>query len=223
MKFIAEIPARYGSKRVPNKNLKLLNGRPLITYAIEAAKESKLISEIYVNTESDEIGNIALRMGVNYYKRKPELAEDHISSDEFSYDFLKKTDCDVMVLINPVSPLISGMDIDKAINYYINNEYDTLISIHEERLQTFYQNQPVNINVNEKLKMTQNILPVQICSWAITFWKKKIFTEHFEKKGHAVFSGKLGFYTLSKTKSLKISTEEDFMLAEMLLRNQKKN
>ena len=60
MKYVIEIPARYGSKRVKNKNLKLLNGKPMISYVIEASKKSKLVSEIYVNTEHEQIGQIGI-------------------------------------------------------------------------------------------------------------------------------------------------------------------
>ncbi len=56
MKIIAEIPARAGSQRVKNKNMRLLDGKPMIYYAIKAAKESKMLTSIYVNTDSDEIG-----------------------------------------------------------------------------------------------------------------------------------------------------------------------
>ena len=110
MKYVAEIPARFGSKRVKNKNLKLLNGKPMISYAIEAAKKSSLIDEVYVNSEHDDIGNIGIDLGVNFYKRNKNLADDETSSDEFNYDFLKNIECDILVMINPVSPLILSED-----------------------------------------------------------------------------------------------------------------
>ena len=218
MKIVAEIPARYGSKRVKNKNLKLLNGKPMISYAIQAALDSKKIEDIYVNSENDEIGEIAINFGVEYYKRKPELAEDHIVSDEFNYDFLMNTECELLVMINPVSPLIQGKDIDSAINFYFENNLDTLISIREEKLQAFYKNKPININPDDLLPMTQNISPIQLCCWAVCIWNKGVFINQYEAKGHAVFSGKVGFFPLDKIKSLKISDEIDFKMAEMYLR-----
>ena len=67
------------------------------------------------------------------------------------------------------------------------------------------------------LPRTQDIPPIQICAWSVCVWRSKTFIESFEKKGYAVFSGKIGFYPLNLLKSVKISTEEDFLLAEELL------
>lgn len=225
MKIVAEIPARYGSKRVKLKNLRLLDNKPLIYYAINAAKEAKTISEVYVNTESDLIGKVGIDNGVNYYKRNPGLAEDGISSDEFNYDFMKHVPSDIVVMVNPVAPLITGRDIDDMVNYFLRSNLDTLIPIREENMHAFCADkngiiQPVNFQVNGRLAMTQKNVPIKICAWTVCIWKTKNFIEHFEKKGYAVFSGKLGFYPQPKLKAVKISTEEDFILAEILLRNQ---
>lgn len=216
-RIIGEIPARYGSKRVKQKNLRLINNKPLICYAIEAAKEAKTLQEVYVNTESDIIGKIALDNGVKFYKRDPSLSTDVATSDQFNYDFIKGTNADVLVMINPVSPLIEAVDIDNVVNFFLVNDYDTLITIREERLQSFCNNKPINFNPNSTLPKTQDIPPIQICTWSVCIWRAKTFIESYEKKGYAVFSGKVGFYPLSLLKSVKISTEEDFLLAEALL------
>ena len=218
VKIIGEIPARYGSKRVKNKNLKNINGKPLICYAIEAAKKSKKLTDVYVNSESEKIGKIAIENGIKFYKRDPSLSTDKATSDEFNYDFIKGTKADVLVLINPVSPLIEGKDIDNLIDFYLENNYDTIITIKEERLQSFYKNEPINFDPNGKLPRTQDIDPIQVCSWCMCIWNAKTFLKTYEEKGHAVFSGKLGLYPINKLKSVKISTEEDFLLAEALLK-----
>ena len=74
MKIIAEIPARKGSERVKNKNLRLLNGIPMIGHIINKSLESKYLSDIYVNTDCENIGKYAQERGVNFYKRSPLLA-----------------------------------------------------------------------------------------------------------------------------------------------------
>ena len=218
MRIIGEIPARLGSKRVKQKNLRKINARPLITYAIDAAKNSKLLSEVYVNTESDIIGKIALEYGVKYYKRKKELSSDFATSDEFNYDFIKGTNADVLVMINPVSPLIEGQDIDGIIKYFLDNDFDTVITVREERLHAYCDNKPINFSPKTMLPRTQDISPIQICVWSICVWRAKPFLENFEKKGFAVFSGKVGFYPMSELKSVKISYEDDFILAEAILK-----
>ena len=99
MKIVAMIPARLGSKRIPKKNIRLLNGIPLISYIIRAVKESQCFDEIYVNTESDLIGEIALSEGVKFYKRSSHLSTDSATNDDFSLDFMENVECDVMVQV----------------------------------------------------------------------------------------------------------------------------
>lgn len=221
-KIIGEIPARYGSKRIKHKNLRLLNEKPLIWYAIQAARNSERLSEVYVNSESDIIGKVALDNGVKFYKRDANLATDAATSDEFNYDFIKTTKPDILVMINPVSPLIKGKDIDDAIEFFLENEYDTVITVREERLQAFCDNKPINFDPHSLLVKTQDISPIQICAWSVCIWRAETFIKSYDKTGYAVFSGNVGFYPLSPLKSVKISTEEDFILAEALLKYDKK-
>ncbi|EAJ2456495.1 acylneuraminate cytidylyltransferase [Campylobacter coli] len=219
-KYIAEIPARLGSQRVRQKNLRLIEGEPMIAYAIKACKNASSISDIYVNTESDLIGQVALDYGVKYYKRNQELALDYIVSDQFNYDFLKKIECEALVMVNPVSPLIESIDIEEAINFFETNQLDSMISVKDERLQSFYH-KALNFNKDGLLPMTQNIDPVQICVWTICIWRRESFIKAYEKNGYAVFNGKYALWPINPLKSIKISYEEDFLLAEQLLRARK--
>ena len=218
MKFIGEIPARLGSKRVKMKNLRLIGDKPMIAYAIDACNQSKLLSDTYVNTESEEIGKVAEFFGAKHYKRSEELSQDHIVSDQFNYDFLKNMDCDALVMVNPVSPLVLPEDIDGAIEKFKSENLDTLISIREEKLQSFYQNEAINFDVNKLLPMTQDLDPIQLCVWTVCIWRKDSFLKSFEERGHAVFNGKIGFYPIDPLRSIKISEEHDFKLAETLLK-----
>ena len=218
MKIIAEIRARAGSKRVKNKNMRSLNGRPMISYAIEAAKRSRLLSEVYVNSDSNEIGNYAESLGVKFYNRPEELAGDLTTSDEYNYDFINAVKPDILVQVNPVCPLIGGDDIDDIIAYFIDKNADSLVTIKEERLQAFHKGEPINFDINKKLPRTQDIEPIQVCSWPVCIWKAETFKKAFEKEGHAVFSGNLELYPVSQLKSVKVSYEEDFILAETLLK-----
>ncbi|EAH5593576.1 acylneuraminate cytidylyltransferase, partial [Campylobacter coli] len=179
------------------------------------------ISDIYVNTESDLIGQVALDYGVKYYKRNQELALDYIVSDQFNYDFLKKIECEALVMVNPVSPLIESIDIEEAINFFETNQLDSMISVKDERLQSFYQGKALNFNKDGLLPMTQNIDPVQICVWTICIWRRESFIKAYEKNGYAVFNGKYALWPINPLKSIKISYEEDFLLAEQLLRARK--
>jgi CMP-N-acetylneuraminic acid synthetase len=211
------IPARYGSKRVKQKNLRLLNNKPLIHYVIDASKGSEILTDVYVNTENNIIGNIAIKKGIKYYKRDPSLATDDATLDQFTYDFIKGTNPDVLVMINPICPFTESIDIDNVIRFFLENNYDTVITVSEKKLQSFCNGKSINFDMNGMLPKTQDIYPVQICTWAVCVWQTKTFVESFKKVGYAVFSGKLGFYPLCFPKSIKISDEEDFLLAEKML------
>lgn len=208
-----------GSQRVKKKNLRLLGGRPLITYAINAAKNAKLVDEVYVNSESDILGRLAIENGVKFYKRKEELASDDAKQEEFNYDFLKNVKADVLVMINPVSPLISSADVDNAIQFYLDHDYDTVVTVEELKQQAFCEGKPININPHQILQPTQGISAIQLCAWSITIWKATVFMRLYKEKGYGAFAGKVGFYPLSRHKCLKISNEEDFRLAEFVLQS----
>ena len=97
MKVVAMIPARMGSKRIPKKNIRLLNNIPLVSYIIRAVKQADCFDEIYVNTESDVIGKIAIKEGVKYYKRPEHLTTDSSTNDDFAMDFMNSNKCDVLI------------------------------------------------------------------------------------------------------------------------------
>ena len=115
MKIISMIPARLGSTRVKNKNLRLINGKPLIHYIIESAKKSKLIDEIYINSESNIFEEIAENLNVNFYKRDNFLSSNEATNDDFAIDFISKVKGDILLQLLPTSPFIEVNDIDKFI------------------------------------------------------------------------------------------------------------
>ena len=216
-KYVAEIPARIGSKRVKHKNLRLINGKPMIAYSIEACKKVPKIDKIFVNTDSALIGQIGIDYDVEYYKRNLSLSTDNTKQDEFNYGFLSTIDCEVLIMVNPVSPLVESSDIIEAIEYFEQNNFDSLITVKKEQLHCFYQGKSLNFNVQELLPATQDIDPVQVCTWTICIWKKDTFMKAYEEKGYAAFNGNLGLWAINPIKAVKVSYEEDFLMAEQLL------
>lgn len=214
--IIGQIPARMGSERVKQKNLRLLGGKPLLSHSIHAARQSKKLTRVYVNSESVELGEVALREGVLFYKRSPSLATSQATQDQFNYDFIQGTKADILVLVNPVCPFIEGVDIDNIIQFFLDNNFDTVVTTRSEQLHAFYDGVPINFSLNADLPRTQDMTPVQICSWALCVWDAKKFLMSYDTKGYASFVGKIGFYPLPYLKSIKISTEEDFSLAESI-------
>lgn len=221
MKILAHIPAREGSKRLKVKNLLPMEGKPLIAHVIEAAKASRYITGLYVNTESETIAKVAREYGAEIYKREERLAQDDITQDTFNYDFIKKMNPDILVLLNPVCPLIETKDIDEAIEKFLNERPDCLATTTDIQIYAIHENRPVNFDTNTVLPRTQDLEPVRFLNFAIGIWDAKEFRRKFEKDGHACIYGNTLYHTLPKDKALKISDEADFKLVELIMKGKK--
>src|SRR6266404_128898 len=120
-KILCIIPARGGSKRLPGKNIKPLNGKPLIGYAIEAAKGSKYIDKVIVSTDDEAIAAVSKEFGAEVpFMRPAELATDTAASIEVlrhAVAFIENLEekVDVIVLIQPTVPGVLAVDVDAAI------------------------------------------------------------------------------------------------------------
>ena len=210
--------ARLESKRVRRKNLRLLNGKPLLSYAIEAAKAATSIDEIYLNTESELLMDLARQHGIGIFEREAWLAADDVVLDQTTHAFAKAHECDVIGMVNPVCPLTTGEDIDRGLAHFFEHDLDTLLTVREEQLHAFVGGAPINFDATRKIPMTQDLPPVQLVTWNFCFWKRATFLASVEAKGYGVFSGKIGLFPLDKLTAVKISDERDFRLAEAILK-----
>ena len=127
--ILAVIPARAGSKGIPNKNIRLINDKPLIYYSINNALNSKLITDVIVTTDSPEVEIISKQMGVQCRRRSPELCTDEATLDSVIYDATKDIQCDYIVTMQPTSPTLLVSTLDRAIQHCIDKELDTVISV----------------------------------------------------------------------------------------------
>jgi len=136
MKILAIIPARGGSKGVKDKNIRILNGKPLIAWTIEEAKKSKCIDRLIVTTDDDRIAKIAREYGADVpFKRPAELATDttpgiepvlHAIKHLKAYDHY---DSDYVMLLQCTSPLRNVRHIDEAIDLLLKSDADSLASV----------------------------------------------------------------------------------------------
>jgi len=134
---LAIIPARGGSKGIPHKNIADVNGRPLISYTISAAKDCPYIDRILVSTDDGQIAKISREYGADV----PFLRPDYLSSDTaksidavlHAIDFCKVNDraYDIVILLQPTSPLRTGADVTGALDYFVQNHCDSLLSLTE--------------------------------------------------------------------------------------------
>ena len=128
MKILAIIPARAGSKGIPNKNIRIIGGHPLVYYSIKNALSSNYITDVIVSTDSESIRIIGKQMGVKIKWRDRELCGDEITLDSVVFDAIPKEDWDYVITMQPTSPTLRVETLDAAIKYTIDNNLDTLIS-----------------------------------------------------------------------------------------------
>lgn len=129
MKILAIIPARAGSRGIPNKNIRIIGEHPMIYYAIRNAMRSSLITDIVVSTDSPEVRIIAQQMGVQVHWRSAELCGDAVTLDAVIYDAIpKETSWDYIVTMQPTSPTLRVETLDRAIAYTVERKLDTVIS-----------------------------------------------------------------------------------------------
>lgn len=220
-RIIAMIPARMGSKRIPKKNIRYLGDKPLIQYPIDFAKNSGAFESIWVNTESEELGHICEKLGINFYKRPAELANDTATNRDFMYDFLKKHECDYVIMMNPTSPALRQETVDAFIKYVKENDFDTVMSVVQVKAEAYYMGEGINFDGKDKIP-SQYLEPVEEVMWAMTAWKRDTFIALEESGKCPIFGGKLGRFAIPKDESVDLDTDEDWRIAEgVMLARQK--
>lgn len=222
-KIVICIPARAGSKRVKAKNLRDLCGRPLLSYSISSAKECFAAEDIYVNSDSEEMLELATNLGVSIYRRNAKLASDTATGDQFTIDFLQNIRADTLIMISPVCPLITSDDISRAVSAYQASDCDTLITCESTQMQVFCEDVPVNIDLAQQLAPTQENPTVNILNWAVTIWDVDSFITNFEETGSSYIGKNRLLFAIDPLHGLKISNESDFRMAESLIYGLKKS
>lgn len=216
----AMIPARYGSTRLQMKNLALINGQPMISYAIGAAKDSGIFNKVIVNSEHNLFNRIADRYKVDFYKRPEYLGSSEAKSDEVVADFMNNfKQADVVVWVNPISPLQTSDEIRNVVTYFIDNNLDSLITVENKQVHTLFDGIPINYNVNENFAQTQDLKPVQPFVYSIMMWKVETFLNEYKKNQHALFCGKFDTYAVNKLTGLIIKTKDDLLLIDSIVRD----
>lgn len=218
MSIIAMIPARMGSERLKLKNLALLNGQPLISYAINAALDAHVFDRIVINTDGEIFERLAQRHQVDFYLRPANLGSSETKSDDVVYDFMLKHPSDIVAWVNPISPLQTGEELGRVVKYFVDERLDSLITVKNEQVHCVYEGNPVNYSLEGLFAKTQDLEPVQSFVYSVMMWRTSTFLEAYEKQGYALLSGKLGYYPVSNRSSFIIKTDEDLMIAESILK-----
>ena len=222
-KILGIIPARGGSKGVPRKNLRLLAGRPLIAWTIEAAKESSLLDRVILSSEDDEIMETARRHGLEVpFKRPPELARDDtpgILPVLHALEMLSSENYTHVVLLQPTSPMRNSEDIDGAIRLCIDRAAPACLGVCEAPHPPWWM---FGMDADRKLSplMAAKDIPL----------RRQDAPKAYQLNG-AIYVAEIGFiksskgfigpeslgYAMPGERSLDIDSELDILLAESLL------
>ncbi|MDC2993767.1 cytidyltransferase [bacterium] len=216
MKTIAMVPARLGSQRLSKKNLRLLNGIPLVSRALKKCLDSECFDEIWLNSEDLIFKGFADEHGVNFYKRPAELSSNTATSEDFVRDFLTNVECDYIVQVHSIAPLLSVDSIKSFISHLKHRQPDALMSVELIQLEALFQNKPINFTFEQKTN-SQDLSPVQRISWSITAWNRETFLQAVQSGKCATYFGKVEFFPVNAMASHVIKTEQDLKIAEALL------
>lgn len=215
MKILAVIPARAGSKGIPNKNIRLIHNKPLIYYAIQNALNSRYITDVVVSTDSPEVEIIASQMNVNVKKRNIALCGDSITLDSVVNDVASGYDCDYVVTMQPTSPTLTATTLDNAIEYTIKNELDTLISVVNHPHLSWGDEQGKRIPNYSKRLNRQYLPPYYLETGAFLISKAEVVTSHSR------IGKKVDVYVIPEEEAIDIDTFSDLMVADVLLQKKK--
>lgn len=229
--MLAIIPARGGSKGLPGKNIKLLNGKPLIAYAIEEALKSKYIDRVIVTTDSDEIAEIAKEYGADVpFKRPDELSSDtasaldvYLHALEFIMEEQDKKIDKFMVLL-PTAPMRTYEHINKAVEFFYDRKATTLISVKEaETPITWYMNKDDEERIeNAGFGIGNAVTNRQVNSkYYVPNGAIYILDYELLKNNRTYYCSNTVGFEMAIEDSVDIDTLIDFKFAELLIKERK--
>ena len=215
------IPLRSGSKRVPSKNKRLLRGRPLPYYIIQAVISSGAFepSDIYINSEDVEYKVLADHFGINFYHRPEHLASDKATNDDFLLDFIDNHECETIFQFLATSPLLTSKTIADFTSKFISSGLDTGISFSKIQIEANYNNEPINFDRTKQTPPSQSLTPILSYACGMMAWNSSGLRNNIKRYSAGYHGGSEPFfsYILDKIQSLDIDTEEDFFIVESIL------
>lgn len=222
--YLAIIPARGGSKRLPGKNIKPLNGKPLIAWSIDAARKAKKISQTIVSTDSQDIANCASEYGADIpFLRPSDIAGDKSSVvDALRHAVIFYEDQGTIikniVLLQTTSPFRKCHHIDEAIDSFEKNKADSLTSVSPARNHPYYALKGGTDNMEpffdkEKLAMRAFELPLAVYENGVIF----IMTRDTLMERGIYGKNSVIIQFDEPDLMIDIDTAQDFALAEFLI------
>ena len=233
MNILCTIAAREGSKGVPGKNIRNLNGKPLMLYSIEQAQKCGIFTHVVVTTDSEEIVEMANNYGVEtWFLRPRELATDQsakypvIKHALFESEKYYQIKYDSIIDLDVTTPLRNTEDIQMAYRKYLDENSDMLISVTSAKKNPYYNMVEFDKHNNVKIVKALNAWPtrrqdaplVYNINASIYIWKR----DYLISNGGSLMSmlkGKVSLYQIPEERSIDIDSEFDFQIVQSLIKN----
>ncbi|UOR11318.1 cytidylyltransferase domain-containing protein [Halobacillus amylolyticus] len=214
MKILVVIPARGGSKGIPRKNVRLMCGKPLISYSIKNALCSTFNLDVVVSTDDEEIERIAESHGAKVIKRPNELATDQVTLDPVIHHTLlemergKNVTYDYVVTMQPTSPLLTTRTLDEAIKDFSQNSFDTVISGINSPHLSWTEKDGIVVPLYKE-RLNRQYLPKNLIETGAFVITKREFVEENSRLGPSV-----SIYEVPENESIDIDSPQDWWVAE---------
>lgn len=215
--IVVIIPARGGSKGIPNKNIIDCMGKPLIAHSIEYAKESNLVTSIYVSTDDNKIEDVAMEYGAEIIHRPNSISGDTATTESAIEHFLENiSNPDIIVLLQPTSPLRPKGSLDIALEKMMSMGYDSLLSLssthrfswkinNDEAIPKYdFKNRPRRQDISESDQ-------VYIENGSLYIFTYQNFIKHKNRLG-----GKIGHILFDEEFSYEIDTPTDLIIIDSI-------
>ncbi len=217
-KIVALVPLRGGSKSIPKKNIKMLAGKPLCAWTLEAAKNVGWIDEIYVSTDSAEIANVVskLGLGIKIIERPAEYARDESSTESVMIHFSECVNFDWLITLQATSPLTKSEHIMEALLKVGKDGLDSLLTcVRVKRFFWTMDGIPINYDPNNRPRR-QDFEGTFMENGAFYITKKETLDSTKCRLG-----GKIGIYEMPAETEVEIDEPEDWQKLEEMIRKQK--
>ena len=240
MKNIAIITARSGSKGLPHKNIKMLNGRPLMTWSIKAALDSGMFDTVMVSTDSEEYAKIAREYGAEVpFLRSEATSQDNSSSWDTVAEVLNKyrelgREFDTLMLLQPTSPLRSGEDIKKAYKYFEEKNAKAVIGACETEQNPLLASAfgPSGSFGSDRISLVEMFRDQFKLGDNHSYFRRQALPDFYRANGamylvdvkrfeedHYFYDENCYAYVMEQQNSIDIDTELDFVIAEAVMKH----
>lgn len=217
-KILAFIPARSGSKGIPDKNIKLFNNKPLIEWTINSALKSKLVDKVIVSSDSRKILSLSRKLGANVVLRPRNISGDSATVESAIKHYIQNTNetFDVIVLLSPTSPIRKTKDVDNAIEEFKQKKLDSCFSA--SKLSDFLiwkMNRKTkkleSINYDFKHRCSRQKRELNYVENGSIYVFKTSLLKHNNRIG-----GKVGMYLMNFWQSFELDEIDDWKLLEIM-------